>query len=78
MDKLKEFFNYLENEKRYSINTINSYKRDINLFLIYLKKENINIIDELTLKNYLAYLYSNKLSKKTIARKISSLKSYYK
>lgn len=78
MNKLNEFLDYLKLEKRYSINTINAYKRDLNMFSDYLKQETINNIDDLVIKNYLAYLYIKKISKKTVARKISSIKSYYK
>lgn len=78
MNKLNEFYTYLEVEKRYSINTIKSYKRDLTHFNNYLKSEGITDIDDLIIKNYLSFLYVNKMSKRTIARKISSIKSYYK
>ena len=78
MNKLDEFLAYLEIEKRYSINTIKAYKRDLLFFVNYLKSEQITDIDDKVIKNYLAYLYVNKAKKKTIARKISSIKSYYK
>lgn len=78
MDKVKDFLNYLEIEKRYSQNTINAYKRDLNDFNSFIKKESIDLIDEITIKNYLAYLYLKKCSKRTISRKISTLKSYFK
>ena len=78
MDRLNEFFEYLKNEKRYSLNTISSYKRDFNDLCNYLKKENETSIDVFIVKNYLAYLYSKGLSKRTISRKIASLKSYFK
>ena len=78
MNNLDEFINYLKVEKRYSLNTVNAYKRDLNDFNIYLKKELIQEINDYTIKNYLAFLYINKLTKKTIARRISSIKSYYK
>lgn len=78
MDKLNEFYNYLSNEKRYSSNTVDAYKRDLSDFSLYLKKESEIEVSELIVKSYLAYLYSKSLSKKTISRRISSLKSYYK
>ena len=78
MNKIDEFLNYIENEKRYSPNTVDGYKRDLNSFFCYIKKENTEIIDELTIRNYLAHLYVLNLNKKTISRKISTLKSYYK
>ncbi len=78
MNKINEFIEYLKNEKRYSLNTVKSYKRDLNDFSSFLIKESLDIVDELTIKSYLAHLYVSKLSKKTVARRISSLKSYYK
>ena len=78
MNKLNEFIDYLKLEKRYSLNTVNAYKRDLKMFDNYLKQESISKIDELTIKNYLAFLYVKRLTKKTISRKISSIKSYYK
>lgn len=78
MNKQKEFFDYLNIEKRYSTNTIKSYKIDLSHYFNYLSSEQIEEIDAQTIKNYLAYLYINKASKKTISRKLSTLKSYYK
>jgi len=78
MNKEKEFLNYLEVEKRYSINTIKAYQRDLNYYFNYLNSEQIEKINEQVIKNYLAQLYINKASKKTIARKLSTIKSYYK
>lgn len=73
-----DFINYLEIEKRYSINTINSYKRDLTDFSLFLKKEGISNVDDFAIKNYLAFLYNKNTAKTTISRKISCLKSYYK
>lgn len=78
MKNIEKFYDYLSTEKRYSINTIKSYKRDLNDFFCYLKKEDIDKVDELIIKNYLAYLYTNSKSKRTVARRISSIKSYYR
>ena len=78
MNKINEYLCYLEYEKRYSQNTLASYKRDLKDFSLYLIKEGTDIVDEIVIRNYLAFLYSNNLSKKTISRRISVLKSYYK
>lgn len=78
MNKINEFLDYLKNEKRYSLNTIKAYSRDLNHFILFLKKENEDNIDELVVKNYMSHLYALNLSKKTISRRIISLKSYYK
>lgn len=73
---LKEFFDYLKSQKRYSLNTINSYKRDLKLFFEYVKKENIHEIDYITIQTYISNLYINKIAMTSISRKLSSLKSY--
>lgn len=78
MNKINEFLDYLTNEKRYSLNTVKAYNRDLNDFLIFLKRENESTIDEVVIKNYMSHLYALNLSKKTISRRIISLKSYYK
>lgn len=78
MNKLNEFLTYLEVEKRYSINTISAYKRDLTDFNNFIVKEGIKEIDDIVIKNYLASLYLINLTKKTIARRIASIKSYYK
>ncbi len=78
MNKLNEFLTYLEVEKRYSINTISAYKRDLTDFNNFLIKEGIKEVDDIAIKNYLASLYLINLTKKTIARRVASIKSYYK
>ena len=40
--QLKEFFNFLENEKKLSNNTLQSYKRDLRQYKEYLESNKIN------------------------------------
>ena len=75
---LNEYFDYLKNQKRYSFHTLESYKNDLNFFFDYIKKENIDIINSLSIQNYLSYLYISNMSMTTIARKLSSIRSYGK
>ena len=42
---LKDFENYLKNVRKYSLNTINSYISDINIFLEYLHIQKLNYKD---------------------------------
>lgn len=74
--QIEEFLNYLSFEKKYSENTVESYKRDLNDFDNYFKKE-IKKINHEDIKNYIQNLGKN-LEAKTISRHISSLKSFYK
>ena len=73
-----EFLRYLLIDKGYSNNTIESYKRDLDKFLEFNKDKNIDKISNEDLKKYVKYLKEEKLNEKSIARNISSLKSFYK
>lgn len=82
MNKLSEliieFLRYLLIDKGYSNNTIESYKRDLEKFLEFNKDKSIGNITNEDLKKYVKYLKEEKLNEKSIARNISSLKSFYK
>ena len=79
---IQEFLNYLTFQKRYSQNTIISYQNDLTDFFDFICLEyNIVSVNEITatiVRTWLASLKENKASSKTINRKISSLKSFFK
>ncbi|PMP97537.1 MAG: tyrosine recombinase XerC [Thermodesulfobacterium geofontis] len=78
---LKDFLNYLSIEKNYSLNTIKSYKRDLEDFLNFLETQKISSLDSLEPFNIRFYLFSLKRERKsatTIARKLSSIRSFLK
>ena len=75
---IEEFLRYLLIDKGYSNNTIESYKRDLDKFLEFNKNIDINNINNENLKKYIKYLNNENLNEKSIARNISSLKSFYK
>ena len=79
-NKLDEFFDYLIKQKNYSSNTKINYEIDINEYNDYLNKNSINYldVDYDFIKGYLMYLYDQKLSRSSISRKLSSLRSFYK
>lgn len=78
----KEFFKYLAVDRHYSIDTIKAYQTDINEFFEYLKQNYSQIsyteIDSVDIENFLGYLDDNNYSERSIARKISALRSFYK
>ena len=79
MTYIDDFIKYIRN-KNYSNYTISCYEKDLNQYLEFLKenKKNILDVDYKFLRTYLSMLYDKKYAKKTIARHISSLKSFYK
>jgi integrase/recombinase XerC len=79
---IHDFLDYLRFQKRYSENTIISYENDLNSFFEFLFLEyKITDLKEITasiVRTWLASLKENKCSSKTVNRKISSLKSFFK
>lgn len=75
---IDEFMRYLLIDKGYSKNTIESYKRDLQNFLEFNKNKNIKDITSENLKKYVKCLNDENLNQKSIARNISSIKSFYK
>ena len=75
--KIEEFEDYLLLEKKYSKNTINSYKNDLEKFKNYFQNKNLKNITNNDIKNYIQNL--NKImNAKSVSRNISTLKSFYK
>jgi len=75
MEYINKFLKYLSVVKKYSKHTINSYKIDL-LELYDFTNDLINI-DNVIVREYLDYLYSKKLKRNSISRKISSIRSFY-
>lgn len=77
--QLKVFFDFLENEKKASNNTLQSYKRDIKQYENYLNL-NGKVYNEVTSKDMKEYIENLKeIGKKpsTISRNIASIRSFY-
>lgn len=76
MKYIDDFLEYLKVVKKHSDNTVINYQVDILEFNDYVKGQLLNIQKE-TVNSYLNYLYDEKVSKSTIARKLSSLRTFY-
>ncbi len=79
--ELAEFYKYLEYEKRYSSNTLISYQNDLQQFADFLKPEYDKrpaSANSIQIRAWLSELMAAGVSPKTVNRKISSLKSFYK
>lgn len=75
---IEDFSRYLLIDKGYSNNTIESYNRDLAMFLEFNGNVDIGSITNKKIKEYLIYLKEKKLNEKSISRNISCLKSFYK
>lgn len=76
-DNLNDYLDYLRLERRYSANTITSYKQEIIKFGDFIKKDFIDVSVK-DINNYLKFLTENGLSSKTISHYITCLKELYK
>jgi len=77
--QLKLFFDFLENEKKASNNTLQSYKRDIKQYENYLaqKQKQYNEVTTKDMKEYIENLQEIGKKPSTISRNIASIRSFY-
>lgn len=77
--QLKFFFNFLENDKKLSDNTLQSYKRDLKQFRKYLEESGIhyNRVKEEDIQNYIKELQEEGKKASSISRCIASIRSFY-
>ena len=81
-DNIQPFLDYLKFEKRYSVHTISSYQQDINSFFEFLDQTfgsmPMESISPTYIRSWLAGMKENKMTAKTINRKLSALRSFFK
>ncbi|MEG1886790.1 MAG: tyrosine recombinase [Oscillospiraceae bacterium] len=79
-DFKKEYSLYLQNEKKASDNTLESYVRDLTQFCKYAENDNVKTIPEIDndfIKYYIIHLQKIGKSYSTLTRVVASLRSYY-
>ncbi len=78
---VEQFLDYIRTEKRYSPHTITSYAKDLADFSLFVKEtegqNEILYVDKKVIKNYMINLSERHLSKRSINRKLSTLRSFY-
>lgn len=79
---LQSFLEYLAYEKKYSPHTVTSYNNDLGQFFSFINPENdaldISEINYQQIRTWVSDLLSKKIAAKTVNRKLSSLKSFFK
>lgn len=79
-EKIDQFVLYLRNERWYSELTIQAYQRDLEEFEAFLMKSGGLQFDQIGYQDvrlFVAFLTEKQLSRSTIARKLSSLRSFF-
>ncbi len=78
---IERFLVYIEVERRYSTHTVTSYRKDLADFSAFLLRTeahlDFTIIDKKIIRNFMTELSASKISKRSINRKISTLRSFF-
>jgi tyrosine recombinase XerC len=78
---LRSYFDYLTAERGYSAHTIAAYRNDLKQFVEFLQQQGIESFDSVTkniLRLFLAHSLEEGLGKKSIARRVASIRSLFK
>ncbi|WP_321828055.1 tyrosine-type recombinase/integrase [Maribacter dokdonensis] len=79
---LSEFISYLTLEKKYSAHTVKAYQNDILEFKDFCRSnyeiEDIDTVEYVLIRHWIVELSEKQIDNRTINRKISSLKAYFK
>jgi tyrosine recombinase XerC len=75
---VEKFTRYLEIEKNYSAHTILNYRLDLEEFQVFLGQQPIEKVDYLGVRKFLAILKERNLKSRSVARKLSSLRTFFR
>ena len=82
IDSIEYFMLTLEKERNFSLHTIKAYKNDLNRFNYFLNnilsRKKLKKINRNDIRKFLAEEYDNGYSSKTVARRLATIKSYFK
>ena len=76
----EDFVRYLDKEKHLTLNTLSSYRRDIEQYILYLesrKIKNLDVTNKTVVLTYLLTLQKEGRASSTISRHLASLRSFY-
>jgi integrase/recombinase XerC len=85
--EIGDFLDYLTYERNVSVNTVTAYRDDLESFVTFLTdhyfsmaRDQVDLgqVDHLTVRSYLAHLGRRKLARASIARQLSTLRSFFK
>jgi len=75
---IDKYINYLKIEKNASEHTVINYSLDLRDFSVFLDERALEEVTYLDLRKYLAVMRQKDYSKRTIARKLASLRSFFR
>ena len=78
---IERFLEYISVERRYSPNTVISYEKDLKDFSKFLLEteahQDFSKVDKKIIRNFMVELSEHQISKRSINRKLSSLRSFF-
>lgn len=84
IDLIRRFKDFLVSERNYSEHTVRAYLTDLSEFNGFLRRKgvlndgsDISCIDEVSIRAYVGWLYGKKSSKKSISRKLASIRTFF-
>jgi integrase/recombinase XerC len=82
MSYQESFINYLKYEKRFSSHTVVAYKNDLDQFVQYctvvVGEFIVNGVDTKLVRSWIVHLMEQELSPRSVNRKVSTVKSFFK
>ena len=81
MQEIQDYIDYIKFEKRFSIHTVDAYSNDLSQFYKYIQQKydiGLLAIDYVHIRTWIVYLGNENISKRSINRKITCLRSFYK
>jgi integrase/recombinase XerC len=82
MSYQESFIGYLKYEKRYSAHTVVAYRKDLDQFVLFVTEKvgefNVKEIGSKQVRNWVVGLMEQKLSPRSVNRKVTTIKSFFK
>ncbi|WP_026689910.1 tyrosine recombinase XerC [Alteribacter aurantiacus] len=77
----KTFIRYLQIERNASVHTVENYRKDIDDFIRFMKEYELDSYADVSygeVRAYLSVLHKREYARKTVSRKVSALRSFYR
>ena len=83
LQQIEEFIRHIEDGRQLSRHTVTAYRRDLREFAAFLDQHvgpdwTVGGVDRLTLRAFLGHLSRRRLARRSIARKLSAVRSFYR
>lgn len=76
--EVNDFISYLQKERNYSGHTLRAYRKDLESFFDFLREKDEQKIDSNVISFYIGFLLKYGFNPRSVARKLSTLKSFFK